>query len=505
MSKIAGPSCSLLDLLDAITEVRVRNPDLRPAVLSALRLAESSGHIEAGRLYSLRHDGEVAAIIAHGKPSHDEEADLDLVRRLREERQTLVQGKLRALPLGKEQRLYGALLLEGAEEDSAAFLADLFLQWHAVAEFLNVQKEELLDENFHLREEIRQSFSPRNIIGASGSFRRVLECAQRVAPSTATVLIQGETGTGKELIARLIHDHSPRANAAFITVNCGALTETLLETELFGHAKGAFTGAVADHKGKFEAAHDGTIFLDEIGEVSPAMQVRLLRVLQEMEVVRVGETTARKLNVRVVAATNRDLEQEMAAGRFRADLFYRLNVVHLAVPPLRQRSEDIPLLFEHFLSIYCQRNCTFIAHVSKDVLEIMRSYHWPGNIRELENCVEKMVVMAPGSEITPDLLPMALVSYTNPESPDRVLTSPETLDALLQRFMQAETTGAIDRGGGDLYETVRAKWERHLFEAVLASCRNNKSKAARLLGITRNTLSARLDALCEVTRTWSVD
>ena len=185
------------------------------------------------------------------------------------------------------------------------------------------------------------------------------------------MLIHGETGTGKELVARMIHDNSARCNSPFITVNCGALSESLLETEFFGHVKGAFTGATSDRKGRFEAANDGTIFLDEIGEISPAMQVRLLRVLQEMEVVRVGETKSRKLDVRVVAATNRNLEEEVDQERFRSDLYYRLNVVYLQIPPLRQRKEDIPVLAEHFLNRYCQRNCKYIEHIDRSVLEVM--------------------------------------------------------------------------------------------------------------------------------------
>ena len=494
----------ILDLLDAITEVRVKNPELRSAVLAALRLATSNGHLTAGSLYSLRFDGEISAIISHGESSLSEQEERDLVSQAHESRQVVVSGPMQAHPLGKDRRIYGVLLVENASEQSGLFLADLFLQWHAVAEFVNTQKAELIDENFALREEIKMQFSDKNIIGASGSFRHVIDSARRVAASAATVLIHGETGTGKELLARLIHDHSPRTNEAFITVNCGALTETLLETELFGHAKGAFTGAVTDHKGRFEAANGGTIFLDEIGEISPGMQVRLLRVLQEMEIVRVGETRTRKLDVRVVAASNRDLEKEVQEGRFRADLYYRLNVVHLNVPPLRQRPEDIPLLLEHFLSVYCQRNFKFIEAVTKDVLDIMKSYPWPGNVRELENCVEKMVVMAPGKEITADLLPMALVAHSHPSpEPNQPITA-ESFEQLLRRQMQAETNGAIESGGGELYDTVRSKWERYLFEAVLDATGNNKSKAARLLGITRNTLNARLSDLCEIKREWIV-
>jgi len=501
----------LLDLLDAITEVRVGNPELRQSVLAALRLAIGEGHLGAARLHSLRNDGSTEAIIAQGDASQNEEADRALILQARELREPFTAGPIRVHPLGKERRLYGVLLVERGEERICALLADLFLQWSAVAEFVDLAKAELVDENFALREEIRMQFADHNLVGNSGAFRHVLESARRVAASTATVLIQGETGTGKELIANLIHQNSPRANAAFITVNCGALAESLLETELFGHVKGAFTGAVADRKGRFEAANGGTIFLDEIGEISEAMQVRLLRVLQEMEIVRVGDHKTRKLDVRVIVATNRDLEVEVAEGRFRSDLYYRLNVVHLAVPPLRQRPEDIPLLVEHFLSIYCQRNCKYVEAISREALEIMMEYPWPGNIRELENCIEKMVVMTPRAKLDTDLLPMALMAYHQDGEPPpengsaTSATPPASFEEQLAAFTRERTAEHVAAESGELYDEIRAKWERHLFEAILDACDNNKSRAARILGITRNTLNSRLTDLCEVRREWKVE
>ena len=494
----------LLDLLDAITEARVANPQLRASVLAALRLAHGSNLLRAGRLHSLRIDGEERTIIAHGDPSQDEDADQALVARARDAHEPITEGDIRAIPLGKGKRVYGVLILEQAKPEVASFLSDLFLQWSAMAEYVHLEKEELIGENYQLREEIRIQFSERNIVGVSGSFRRVVESAVKVAASSATVLIHGETGTDKELIARVIHEHSPRANAPFVPVNCGALSESLLESELFGHVKGAFTGATADRKGRFEAANGGTIFLDEIGEVSPAMQVRLLRVLQEMEVERVGDNKTRKLDVRVVAATNRNLEEEVRKGTFRADLFYRLNVVYLQIPPLRSRPEDIPPLVEHFLGIYCQRNIKFIESIQREVLETLARYHWPGNVRELENCIEKMVVMAPGKELTLDLLPMAVMAYDPHQEGDRT-QGLATFESRVKAYMQSETLGCIERGGTDLYATVRSKWERYLFEAVLGATRNNKSKAAELLGITRNTLNQRLGDLSKTVREWAVE
>jgi len=497
-------SSPLLDLLDAMTEARVANPQLRASVLSALRLAHGANLLRAGRLHTLRLDGEERAIIAHGDPSQTEEEDLALVAKARDGHEPTVLGDIQGIPLGKGKRVYGVLILEQAKPEVASMLSDLFLQWAAMAEYLRIEKAELIDENYQLREELKVQFSEKNIVGISGAFRRVVESGIKVAASSATVLIHGETGTGKELIARLIHDHSQRANQPFVPVNCGALSESLLESELFGHVKGAFTGAVTDRKGRFEAAHGGTIFLDEIGEVSQAMQVRLLRVLQEMEIERVGDNKTRKLDVRVVAATNRNLEEEVRKGTFRADLYYRLNVVYLQIPPLRSRQEDIPHLVEHFLNQYCQRNVKFIEHIQREVIETMQKYPWPGNVRELENCIEKMVVMAPGKELTLDLLPMAMMAYDPHQENDKA-HGLASFEARLKAYMQSETLGCIERGGNELYDLVRNKWERYLFEAVLSATKNNKSKAAQLLGITRNTLNQRLGELSETKREWAVE
>jgi DNA-binding NtrC family response regulator len=223
-----------------------------------------------------------------------------------------------------------------------------------------------------------------------------------------------------------------------------------------------------------------------------------------MEIERVGDTKVRKLDVRVVAATNRILEKEVEKGTFRADLYYRLNVVYLQIPPLRQRTEDIPHLVEHFLSVYCQRNCKYIETVAPDVLEALTRYPWPGNIRELENCIEKIVVMAPGKELTTDLLPMAVMAFDPHQEADKQLGM-ASFEARLKAYMRAETHGAIERGDGNLYDRVRVKWERYLFEAALSACQNNKSKAAQLLGITRNTLGTRLKELCQPSVEWKIE
>lgn len=252
-----------------------------------------------------------------------------------------------------------------------------------------------------LRKEVEDRYRFGNIVSKSAVMRRLFETIEKIAPSKATVLITGESGTGKELVAQAIHYHSPRKEKPFVSVNCGALPETLLESELFGHEKGAFTGAIQRRKGRFELAHEGTLFLDEISEMSPHLQVKLLRVLQEMEFERVGGMETVHVDVRVIAASNRDLKLEMEEGRFRSDLFYRLNVVHIHVPPLRERKEDIPILVQHFITRYSEElGRERPIRVHPEAMRCLMEYHWPGNVRELENVVERAMILATGEEIT---------------------------------------------------------------------------------------------------------
>ena len=243
------------------------------------------------------------------------------------------------------------------------------------------------------------------LIGSGPAMQEVYRLTRQVAKTKASVLLLGETGTGKELIAKSVHQLSSRGSGPFVRVNCGALTESLLESELFGHVRGSFTGAIANRTGRFEAAHTGTIFLDEINSTTPKLQVKLLRVLQEREFERVGDTQTIRVDTRVIAASNRDLLSEVEHERFREDLYYRLNVVPIHLPPLRDRAEDIPELVSHFLSIYNEENDRYVVHIGPAVLEALQNYHWPGNVRELQNYVERAVVMAAGDEFTSDLLP----------------------------------------------------------------------------------------------------
>ncbi|MDR3569885.1 MAG: sigma 54-interacting transcriptional regulator [Syntrophobacteraceae bacterium] len=272
----------------------------------------------------------------------------------------------------------------------------------------------LVRQNRMMARELQGKYQFGNIIGKSVRMQRIFELIEKVAPARATVLITGDSGTGKELIARAIHYNSPRKDQPFISVNCGALPETLLESELFGHEKGAFTGAVSQRKGRFELAHEGTLFLDEISEMSPPLQVKLLRILQEMEFERVGGSNTLKVDVRVVAASNRNLKEDAASGRFRSDLYYRLNVVHIHLPPLRERKDDLPLLVNHFLAKYAKQALRESIGISSGALERILDYHWPGNVRELENSIERAIILSNGSEIELKDLPYEVRDFSTP-------------------------------------------------------------------------------------------
>ena len=319
--------------------------------------------------------------------------------------------------------------------------------------------------------------------------QEVAATTRRVAASNASVLLLGETGTGKELVARAIHTLSARGSGPFVRVNCGALSESLLESELFGHVRGAFTGAVANRAGRFEAAHTGTIFLDEINSTTPKLQVKLLRVLQEREFERVGDTETVRVDTRVIAASNRDLLDEVARERFREDLYYRLNVVPIVLPPLRARRGDIPLLVAHFLEHYNRANERTVSRVSSAAAEALARYHWPGNVRELQNVVERCVVMAPGDEIALDLLPATIRGERT-----QAVALPGRggdLDSLARELVeQGLATAAPD--DENLFDRVVSRVERELVAQMLAACGGVQLKAAARLGINRNTLRKKL-------------
>lgn len=287
-----------------------------------------------------------------------------------------------------------------------------------------LEKQQLIDENRAFKRAQRERGSVKNIIGASARMQAIFQMIETVSEVQSTVLITGESGTGKELVARAIHDLSPRAEKPFISINCGAFTETLLESELFGYVKGAFTGANTNRKGLFEAANRGTIFLDEIGEMSPAMQVKLLRVLQEKKVRPVGAHDELPVDARVIAATNRDLKKMSTEGTFREDLFYRISVIPISLPPLRDRREDIPDLVDHFVGKFCDQAGKKLS-ISPKAMQMLETYMWGGNVRELEHTIERAVALERGDEILPDRLPENITNY-NPERINAEFDLPET-------------------------------------------------------------------------------
>jgi transcriptional regulator with PAS, ATPase and Fis domain len=316
----------------------------------------------------------------------------------------------------------------------------------------------------------------------------VYRLTRQVARSSASVLLLGETGTGKELIAHAVHDLSERRERPFVRVNCGALSESLLESELFGHVRGAFTGAIENRTGRFEAAHNGTIFLDEINSTTLHLQVKLLRVLQEQQFERVGDTKTVQVDTRVIAASNRDLLQLADEGEFREDLYYRLNVVPICLPPLRDRPEDIPLLVAHFLNFYNEKNDRYVTHIDARVMQALQDYAWPGNVRELQNYVERAVVTAEGDEFTVDLLPGVVLGGRQPRILGaRGLDFEELAEQLVQQGLQAAAEDAADVHG-QIVERV----EREVIAQVMAQCDNVQIKAAARLGINRNTLHKKL-------------
>jgi DNA-binding NtrC family response regulator len=319
----------------------------------------------------------------------------------------------------------------------------------------------LRNEVESLRSELKEKYEFKNLIGQSGVMREVFRAVDKVVDSNVTVLIQGESGTGKELIARAIHYHSKtRSSKPFVAVNCSALPESLLESELFGHEKGAFTGAIGRRMGKFEVANGGTIFLDEIGLMSPSVQAKMLRFLQEREFERVGGNDLIKVDVRVISATNKDLEEAVKKGEFREDLYYRIAVFPIKLPPLRERKEDIPLLVAHFIDKYARQENKEIDGVSPDALELLMAYHWPGNVRELENAIERAIVLASTKEITPKDLPSSVRALGQ----KKIYEADNTLSSWIEKL------------------------EEEALRQALLECEGNISQTAKKLGIGRATI-----------------
>ncbi len=342
-------------------------------------------------------------------------------------------------------------------------VASALVQPIRLTKLLNVERENLFYEKARLDAQLKQEFNLNSIIGNSHAMQEVFERVAQVARADTTVLIRGESGTGKELIAQAIHYNSQRSQKPFIRVNCGAIPETLIESEFFGYEKGAFTGAVSRKKGRFELADGGTIFLDEIGDLSPMTQVKLLRVLQEQEFERVGGTETIKVNVRVIAATNANLEQRMEQGKFREDLYYRLNVFSIYLPPLRERKTDILLLADHFLMKYARKHNKAIRRISTPAIDMLMRYHWPGNVRELENCIERAVLVCEDQVIHSYHLPPTLQT--------------------------AESSNTIPQMS---LEQAVAAYEKDLIQDALKSSRGTIARAARLLNTTERVIGYKI-------------
>jgi Nif-specific regulatory protein len=382
------------------------------------------------------------------------------------------------VPIVLNRRALGALAIDLRFKGDRNFdrstkffgvVASMIAQALKVHRLIEEDKRRLVDENTHLRQELRERYDFSNLVGGNGPMREIYEQVTQVAGTNTTVLIRGESGTGKELIAHAIHYSSLRAKKPFVKVSCAALPESLIDSELFGHEKGAFTGAEARRKGRFELAEGGTLFLDEIGDVNLATQVKLLRVLQQREFDRVGGTETVKANVRLVAATNKDLEKAMAAGTFREDLYYRLNVFTMFVPPLRERKADLLLLVDHFLEKFAREHQRSIKRISTPAIDMLASYHWPGNVRELENTLERAVVTCDGEVIHGHHLPPSLQT--------------------------AEASGTVTRVS--LKEAVSA-YEKDLIQDALKTTRGNRAKAARLLDTTERIINYKV-------RTYGID
>jgi Nif-specific regulatory protein len=404
------------------------------------------------------------------------------------------------VPIRTEGRTVGALSVDKTFADDhnlrsdqrlLEIIASFIAQALKINEIVAQEREEWQEERRSLSANLRSKYKFDNIIGSAQAMLEVFDTIAQVASSRATCLLLGETGTGKELIAKAIHYNSNRADKPFIRVNCGALTGTLLESELFGHVKGSFTGAIKDKMGRFEAANGGTLFLDEIGTIDTGLQVKLLRVLQEREFERVGDNRTMKVDVRIIAATNLDLQEEVAKGRFREDLFYRLNVVTIFLPPLRNRREDIPRLIDFFLDKFNAENGKTLRKISKEMLNVLVRYPWPGNVRELENAMERATVLSRADTLTEDLLPTAIRAFAQQ---GRATMASEGIDALSRRLAE-QSINEFELRDGQIYDMVIRQVEKALIEKALVRCNGVKIKAADFLGINRNTLNKKFKEL----------
>ncbi len=484
IGRILDQSLDLRDVLGPVLQAMAKHRGMLHGTVALLN--RDTGEIMIEAAYGLSRsqqergryklgEGITGRVIETGRPAvvphiSDDPAFLDRTGARRELGGVDLSFICVPIKLGKE--VIGALSADRAFsqtpplDDDARLLSVIALMIaEAVHLRQSVQEERrrLLDENVRLHEELEDRFRPANIVGNSRPMQVVYGLIAQVSNSDTTVLIRGESGVGKELVAHAIHYNSRRAKKPFIKVNCAALPETVLESELFGHERGAFTGAIAQRKGRFELAHGGTIFLDEIGDLSHATQIRLLRVLQEREFERVGGALPIKVDVRVITATNRNLEHMVESGAFRQDLYYRLNVFPIHIPPLRERRTDILLLADHFVEKYSRANQKSVRRISTPAIDMMTRYHWPGNVRELENCIERAVLLSTEGVIHGHHLPPTLQT--------------------------AEASGTVH---ADTLQATLGNVERDLIIDALKSSRGNCVKAAAALGLTERIMGLRV-------------
>jgi Nif-specific regulatory protein len=484
ISQILDSSLDLRTVVEPVMEVITRSMGMKFTTLTLLN--RQSGEISIEAAYGLSAsqkrrgryklgEGITGRVIQTGKPA--------VVPRISEEpqfldrtgaRRSVESGDLSFLcvPIKMGREVIGALSADRPASEATALqedarilsiIASLIAQAVRLRQSAQEERERLMEENLRLQDELKDRFKPSNIIGNSKAMEEVYKLIAQVSSSDTTVLLRGESGTGKELVAHALHYASGRAAKPIVKVNCAALPEGVIESELFGHEKGAFTGALAARKGRFELAQGGTLFLDEIGDLSAAMQIKLLRVLQEREFERVGGTATIKADVRLITATNRDLEKLVEKEQFRQDLYYRLNVFPMHIPPLRERRTDILLLADYFAERYSLRNHKNVRRISTPAIDMLMAYHWPGNVRELENCIERAVLLSDDDVIHGHHLPPTLQT--------------------------AEASGTVPRG---TLQTSLERVERELLLEALKSSRGNMAAAARTLGVTERVMGLRV-------------
>jgi Nif-specific regulatory protein len=484
ISQTLDRDMDLRDVVGPVLEAIAKNMGMLRGILTLLNresgdiLIEAAHGLSESQMERGRYrpgEGVIGKVVRTGRPAvvpHISDEPLFLDRTGARKGLEKKDISFICVPIKLENEVIGTLSADRLFEEGVSFeedvrllsiIASMISQAVKLRRSAQEEQSRLLEENERLQSQLQERFRPSNIVGNSKGMQTVYDLIAQVSRSDTTVLIRGESGTGKELVAHAIHFNSLRSAKPFIKVNCGALPESVVESELFGHEKGAFTGAIATRKGRFELAHGGSIFLDEIGDLSPTTQIKLLRVLQEREFERVGGTVTLKTDVRVITATNRDLEELISEGIFRQDLYYRLDVFPIHVPPLRDRKTDIPLLADFFVEKYSKVNHKNIRRVATPAIDMLMTYHWPGNVRELENCIERAVLLSSNHVIHGHHLPPTLQT--------------------------AEASGTMPSG---TLERMLDNIERDLIIDALKAARGNKAKAARALGISERIMGLRV-------------